>query len=322
MKLDQFLDRRKPHWQELEDLLAKTGDKTASLSKQELDTLGVLYRTTTSDLAVAQRDFPNQRVTVYLNQLVGRAHAQIYRDKPLRWRAVTEFYAQIFPQLYREIGRYTTLSFFLFFIPCVIAFFLVWQDPEKATVFMGDDVRQIMRQLDEGKLWTEIPPAERSSASAMIMTNNIRVIFLTFAGGMLAGLLSLFVMVVNGLSIGAILGLVHSYGLTGLWEFITAHGFIELSVIFLAGGCGLYMGDALIRPGLLSRQDALIQRARQSVLLILGCAPLLVVAGLIEGLISPSSLPWAVKLAVGLGTGIALHYYWLFMGKETIKREY
>ena len=89
-----------------------------------------------------------------------------------------------------------------------------------------------------------------------------------------------------------------------------------MSVIFLAGGCGLYMGDALLRPGLLSRKQALVQRARVSVQLILGCTPLLVVAGLIEGFISPSALPWPVKLTVGVGTGAALYWYWLRVGRR------
>ena len=75
------------------------------------------------------------------------------------------------------------------------------------------------------------------------------------------------------------------------------------------------MGDALLRPGLLSRRQALVQRARISVQLILGCTPLLVIAGLIEGFISPSALPWPVKLGVGMTTGAALHWYWLRVGR-------
>jgi uncharacterized membrane protein SpoIIM required for sporulation len=101
----------------------------------------------------------------------------------------------------------------------------------------------------------------------------------------------------------------------GLAEFVVAHGFIELSVIFLAGGCGLYLGDGLLRPGLLSRSAALVQRAGIGVRLIFGSAPLLVIAGLIEGFISPSGLHWTFKLAVGLATGLLLHLYWLRAGR-------
>ncbi|MEZ4640243.1 MAG: stage II sporulation protein M [Caldilineaceae bacterium] len=114
------------------------------------------------------------------------------------------------------------------------------------------------------------------------------------------------------MSIGGVFGLLQAHGMSGgLAEFVVAHGFIELSVIFLAGGCGLYVGEAIIRPGLLSRKDALVQRARVAVSIVLGCVPLLVLAGIIEGFISPSGLPWIVKTAVGVGTGVALYWYWL-----------
>jgi hypothetical protein len=83
----------------------------------------------------------------------------------------------------------------------------------------------------------------------------------------------------------------------------------------------LSIGDALLRPGLQTRAAALIQRARVVVQVILGCAPLLVMAGLIEGFISPSGLPWWIKLGVGVATGVALHIYWLLGGRETPARK-
>jgi uncharacterized membrane protein SpoIIM required for sporulation len=176
--------------------------------------------------------------------------------------------------------------------------------------------------VEQGKLWTDIAPAARSAASASILTNNIQVTFTTFAGGVTAGLFTAWILIYNGLSLGGIFGLLQAHHLSpGLAEFVVAHGFIELSVIFVAGGCGLYIGDALLRPGLQTRAAALIERARIGVQIILGCAPLLVIAGLIEGFISPSGLPWWVKLAVGVATGVALHAYWLFAGRETPARQ-
>jgi uncharacterized membrane protein SpoIIM required for sporulation len=173
-------------------------------------------------------------------------------------------------------------------------------------------------QVEQGELWTEIEPEVRSAASSLILTNNIQVMFLTFAGGMTAGLYTAWILLSNGLHLGAIFGLLQSHGLAGgLGEFVVAHGFIELSVIFLAGGCGLYIGDGLLRPGLYSRQAVLRHRARQGGLAILACIPLLVLAGLIEGFISPSGLPWPLKALVGVGTGIALYWYWLRAGRDT-----
>ena len=300
----------------MEDLLKQVQTSPRGLSARDLDELGRLYRAVTSDLALAQRDFSGQKVTYYLNQLVGRAHAAIYRGEPLRWQQIRRFFGQTFPQLYRRLLPYTVVAFCLFALPALAAFFVVWAKPDLIYVVEGPDIAPLVDEVEQGKLWTDIAPGLRSAASGVIMTNNIRVLFLTFAGGMTAGLLSAWVMLSNGLDLGAIFGLLAVHGLAGgLAEFVVAHGVIELSVIFLGGGCGLYMGDGLIRPGLLSRKEALVQRARVSVQLILGCVPLLVLAGLIEGFISPSSLPWGAKLAVGMGTGIALYWYWLSVGK-------
>ncbi len=321
MNVDRFLGERRPSWQQLEALLTQTQTNIRRLSPSELATLGRLYRSTTSDLALAQRDFPNQPVNHYLNGLVSRAHAQIYQEEPLRQRALQNFYRQQFPVLYRALLPYTSLCFAVFLIGAMIAYFVTWRQPDTIYLFAGPEIESIVRQVEDGQLWTEIAPTARSAASSFILTNNIRVMFLTFAGGITAGLLTFWVILSNGLHLGTIFGLLQAYGLSGgLAEFIVAHGFIELSVIFLAGGCGLYMGDGILRPGLQTRRAALIGRSRTSVQLILGCVPLLILAGLIEGFISPSGLHWLIKLGVGLLTGILLHAYWLYAGEPKAQK--
>jgi uncharacterized membrane protein SpoIIM required for sporulation len=203
--------------------------------------------------------------------------------------------------------------------PALAAFAAVWANADLIYVVEGPEIAPLVDEVERGKLWTDIEPALRSAASSLIMTNNIRVMFLTFAGGMTAGLLTAWILISNGMHLGAIFGLLQVHGLSaGLGEFVVAHGVIELSVIFLAGGCGLYMGDALLRPGLLSRKQALVTHTRISVQVILACVPLLVVAGVIEGFVSPSGLPWWLKAAVGIATGVALYWYWLFSGRAAV----
>lgn len=319
MNFEYFLQKSRANWQRLESLLDKTQNVSGKLSKEELDSIGQLHRMASSDLALARREFPGHKITNYLNQLVGRSHGQIYQSAPLQRNRIKAFFGSTFPQLYRAILPYTTTAFILFILPALIAFFTVWRSPDTIYLFQGEQVRQLVHEVEEGELWVDIAPQMRSAMSSVIMTNNIRVSFLAFAGGMVAGLLTIYVMVFNGIHLGSIFGLLQFHELSsGLAEFVVAHGFIELSVIFLAGGCGLYLGDGLIRPGLHTRRQALIDRGRISVQLILGCIPLLIIAGLIEGFISPNeSIPWPLKLAVGLGTGVLLHYYWLRIGSDS-----
>lgn len=317
MNLDEFMRQRTPTWQQLAALLERVKRQPEAMTLDEIETLGRLYRMATADLALAQRDFPKQKIALYLNQLVSQAHSTLYRSEPVGWHTLRRFILIEFPQLYRGILPYTIVATALFWLMAVIAFGVVWRDPDVIYLLFGPNIAPLVNEVEQGKLWTDIAPAARSAASASILTNNIQVTFLTFAGGVTAGLLTLYVLVINGLNIGGIFGLLQAHDLSaGLAEFVVAHGFIELSVIFAAGGCGLAMGDALLRPGLQTRAAALIQRAYTSVLIILGCAPLLVIAGIIEGFISPSGLPWWVKLAVGVVTGIALHAYWLRAGRE------
>ena len=306
--LSQFVGRNQSDWRRLEALLDRAEKKMQALSDEELDDLGRLYRRATSDLALAQRDFPDQKVTRYLNGLVARAHAAIYRGEPMRARALRVFFFRTFPRIYRQLWPYTLTAFLVFLVPAIIAFFVVLRNPDAITLVLGQGVQKIVQQVKEGKMWTEIAPQVRSAASTAILTNNIQVMFLTFAGGVTAGLLTLYVLFSNGLHIGAVFGLLQAYGMSAnLAAFIIAHGVIELSVIFLSGGVGLYMGDGLLRPGLQRRRDALAARARTGVQAILGSIPLLIIAGLIEGFISPSALPWQFKAAVGVGTGLLLY---------------
>lgn len=319
MNLDEFMRQRNAAWQELAALLKRVKRSPESMTLGEVESLGRLYRLATADLALAQRDFPKQKITLYLNQLVGQAHGVIYRSEPVGWRHLRHFVLVGFPQLYRALLPYTTVSFAFFWIAALVAFGAVWNDPERIYLIAGQGIAPLVDEVEQGKLWTEIEPAARSAASATILTNNIQVTFTTFAGGVTAGLFTAWILIYNGLSLGGIFGLLQAHHLSpGLAEFVLAHGFVELSVIFVAGGCGLSIGDALLRPGLQTRAAALIQRARAGVLVILGCAPLLVFAGLIEGFISPSGLPWWVKLATGLATGAALHIYWLYSGREPL----
>ena len=69
------------------------------------------------------------------------------------------------------------------------------------------------------------------------------------------------------------------------------------------------------------RRDALAQAAQKSVYLLLGAVPWLVVAGTIEGFISPNEeIASPIKWGVGIGSGILLYGYLLLAGRERKKR--
>lgn len=315
MRSEEFVALRREDWNRLEDLLARAGaSRLNALAPAQVLTLTALYRRATGDLARAQRDWPGEPVHSYLNGLVGRGHGVVYRRGGRVWRRIRDFYAVLLPRTYREAWPYLVASAALLFVPALVSFFVVLANPDSATAVGASP--DLIDQVRHHKLWTDIPLPVRAIAGGAIMANNIIVVMLAFGFGLVFGLPVIYVLITNGISIGGLFGLTAAYGLAGgLFDFVIAHGVLELSVIVAEGAAGLMMGWALVSPGNRSRVDALVDAARRAFILLIGLAPILVVAGTIEGNISPSDAPFAVKLGIGLTTGLLFYSYLLFAGR-------
>ena len=314
MNANEFIQLRQKDWERLQALVERHKGRRP-LSAVEVKELGTLYRAVASDLAQARRDYPQQRVTLYLNRLLTQAHSAIYQADVSNWREAARYIAHTIPHTYRQTGVFTLIAFLLFLIPAVIGFRLAYTNPDVAEPLGLVKERETLANND---VWTDIPVDERPYVSAFIMSNNIRVAILAFGGGVAFGVFTVYLLMMNGVTIGAVLGLAAHYGLGDtLLNFIFAHGVIELSVIFMSGGAGLQLGWALITPGLRSRKDALGLAARRAVPLVVIAIPLLIAAGLIEGFVSPSSRPFSLKVAVGLCSGAVMYGYLLLPARAT-----
>ncbi|MEN8242338.1 MAG: stage II sporulation protein M [Chloroflexota bacterium] len=318
MKADQLYQSRQTDWQNLSELIAKSRNGVSQLTPAQIEKLGVLYRSATSDLAIAQRDFPNDRITAYINQLVAQAHMIIYRQEPFSWRRIINFISTGLPNAYRKTLPYTITAAMFFILPALLAAVALSIQPGAADQFLPPEVSSLSETIANKELWTNIPIEERPYASSFIMTNNIQVSFLAFSAGILFGIFTIWIMVYNGLILGGLTGLTIHYGIGfDLWTFVIGHGVIEMSVIFITGGCGLMLGWAALRPGLLSRKNSIMIAARRAIRLVIGLIPFLILAGLIEGFISPNEqIWWQVKWAIGIGASIVMHVYLLFYGRK------
>jgi uncharacterized membrane protein SpoIIM required for sporulation len=163
-------------------------------------------------------------------------------------------------------------------------------------------------------MWTDSILTAKPQESSRIMTNNIAVCFYTYAGGIVAGLGTIFLMFTNGMSVGVITTACTQHHMAlSMWSFIAAHGALELPSIFISGGAGLRLAAGLLFPGMLRRRDALALAGSESIRLLSGTIPPLVIAGLLEAFLSPTHAPIALKFSVSavLLTGLCL---WLSEG--------
>jgi uncharacterized membrane protein SpoIIM required for sporulation len=314
---DRFIKERKGAWQRLEDLLGMLDRSSLRrLHREEVRELGRIYRRTASDLAIARAESRDPRLVNYLNSLVIRAHGRIYRaDASEGRKRVRNFFARDFPRTFRRTWRYTALAFATYTLFAALAFAATARDPEFSEL-VGIPAQEREVILEQKPRWWERANEANQLAATLVGTNNIRVTLNAFALGATFGLGTLYYMAANGLAHAATVALTFRAGYGDeMLTFMAAHGVIELTCIFVAGGAGMLFGTALLFPGDRPRFDNLRLRGRESIQLMAGCVPLLAVAATIEGFISPSALPPWVKLSVAAFTGLALYSYLLLAGR-------
>lgn len=157
MHPEEFYQSRKADWEHLNRVLVASEKNIKALSPQDVETLGSLYRAATSDLALAQRDFPRHKITQYLNRIVGRAHAVVYRGEALAFNRLIDFALRGFPQLFRETMIFTVMAALFLFVPAVIAGFSVANHPETATWLLSPSAQQLIPTVQNRELWINVP---------------------------------------------------------------------------------------------------------------------------------------------------------------------
>jgi uncharacterized membrane protein SpoIIM required for sporulation len=320
MREARFLDGARPRWAELEELLTRI-DRAGfrRLPASDLDALALGYRAATSDLAMARSRGYDARVVAYLNRLVGRAHARVYVGTSASgWSRAARLFTTVFPREVRRSWKELAICTGITVVTAMATFHATMTDPANAYAFVpADAIPQISSSLHDSNF--AFDRSFSPAISAAIITNNIKVAAIAFAGGMTAGIMTISIIGFNGLYLGTLLALFtrHHFGLD-FWATISPHGVIELTAIQIAGAGGLVLAAGIVRPGRARRIDAIVDNGRRAVVLMLGVAGMLCVAGLIEGFISPQRFSIPVRFGVGGVTAVALISYLLFAGRAAV----
>lgn len=310
MRYQSFIKQHRNNWKELEETLKKMNKSRTKIDAGSLERFEALYLSTSQQLSYCQTYFPNEEITPYLNELVAKAHNLFYRNKVSSFSQIKDFFKHHFVFLLTAQWRFVIVSVLLFLIGAVGAYLSVINDPAHIYAILPNN---IARSVDPTQIGANHGGIDSTAMSLSILTNNIQVAILAFAGGLTLGILTIYLLITNGMMLGGLAALYFEYGKTyDFWAYIVPHGMIELTAIFIAGGAGLAMGYRFLVPGPYPRTYQLKRQAKRSVQLLLGTIPLFIIAGFIEGFITPSPLPLFVKYLFALLTVIALSLYILY----------
>jgi uncharacterized membrane protein SpoIIM required for sporulation len=316
MDYARFLRLRRPLWEDFGRRLAalqemrQTGARhgrpwrrrePAAPSYGEVEELAFAYRQVLHDHALAANRFPGTGAARQLAALALAGTRRLTR-RSAPGRGLRHFVLHAFPGAFQRQLGLLGLAATVFGGSCLLGLVLAAVQPGLGNLLLGP---RAVAGLAEGRLWTEsltttVPPAVASSG---IATNNLSVALAAWGGGVLAGVVPLYMLVLNGLMLGGVIGIALRYSMAAeLLGFVAAHGPLELTLIMVAAAAGLGLGRALVAAGDLPRAEAMRRAGHDSLLVLLGCLPWFVVLAVVEARISPDpSVPVAVKAALGLG---------------------
>ena len=312
-----------PRWNAFASRLAQAQRRgLRSLGENGVREFVAEYRALSADLARLRTASGGRALDelFQLGRLVAGAHNILYRDRGMPLRAAVRYLFTEGPREVRRSAGPIALAALLLFGPAIIAAVSVARTPALAAEMLPAAMLQRaedgVKRAKTGEGYIDDPQLFRPVMASGIIANNVQVTFGTFAGGVTAGVLSVLVLVMNGVSMGSVVGLYASKGILQLLvAFVAPHGVLELFAICVAGGAAFLIAAGMLLPGTRSRRRALVENGQRAIRLIGVSTLLLIIAGLLEGFISP--IPWwpiEGKLAVS-GTTLVLLVSYLRGGR-------
>ena len=226
MKEVTFIRQNIEKWKRAETMV----EQAESLSPDEL---ADAYTELTADLAFAQTHFPASRITIYLNNLASALHNRIYRNKREKWSRIITYWTREVPSAMHDARRELVASFIIFVVSALIGVVSAAGDPDFVRLILGNSyVDMTLNNIANGEPMAVYNGSSEFPMFLSITLNNIMVSFNCFAMGLLTSFGTGYMLLNNGIMIGAFQTFFYQHDL--LWESSLAiwlHGTLEIWAI-------------------------------------------------------------------------------------------
>jgi uncharacterized membrane protein SpoIIM required for sporulation len=307
MREAHFIDKNKAKWSDIEyNLKNKINIHPDILAKN--------YIEITNDLAFAQTFYPKSKTKDYLNELALFAHQTIYKDQRTSSNQFIQFFKEDVPAIVYANRKMLLYSFLIFTLAVLIGIISSHFDQDFTRLILGNDyVNETLANIRKGDPAAIYKGGSQTGSTLAITINNIKVAFYAFALGLFFSVGSGYILFTNGIMLGAFHYMFYKEGvLAKAMSAIWMHGTIEISVIIIAGACGLMLGNGFMFPKTLSRRKSLVLKAKEAVIILVSTIPMFMIAGFIEGFITRLyDVHIAVSLSVILLSLIFIVWYYI-----------
>ncbi len=307
MKEITFLNQNADKWQQFELLITSKGGS-------DPDLMADLFVQVTDDLSYSKTNYPKSKTTQYLNSIAARVHQEIYKNKREKGGRIISFWKYELPFIFKNSHKQLFYAFVIFAIAMLIGIVSAAYDDTFVRLILGDSyVNTTLENIDKGDPMAIYKSMNQIDMFFGITINNIRVAFVCFVLGILFSFGTGFMLMYNGIMLGAFQYFFYAKGL--LLQSVLViwiHGTLEISAIIIAGCAGLVMGNSILFPGTYSRGVSFIMGAKQGVKIVVGLIPVFIVAGFFESFVTRySQMPMWLSLTI-IGSSL-LFIIWYFI---------
>lgn len=315
--LDAYIELHRPEWEELEDLIGRSGFRTSRLTAAEGDRLLALYQRVGTHLTVVRSHDPDPELVAWLSQLVARARHRAVRSGARGWSDVGRWFTATLPAALWVMRGWWLTTIIVCTLFTVAAGWYFLQNPQiESSLLSAEQVEQLV-QHDFADYYSEYAATD---FALRVWTNNAWIAATCIAFGIL-GLPVLYILLLNSANLALTGSIMINHGAADVFfGLILPHGLLELTAVFVAGGVGFRLFWSWVRPGDLSRGAALAQAGRSSMTVVLGLALMLLLSGVIEAFVTPSPLPTWARIGIGVLAEIAFFSYVWVLGRPAARR--
>jgi uncharacterized membrane protein SpoIIM required for sporulation len=320
----RFRQEREQLWRELEVLVVRVQRSgLSSLSPEQLSRLPVLYRALLSSLSVARAIALDAALLVYLDALAAQAHVVLYGGREAFPTALLRFWKRSFPRAVRELRWHAAVATLVLSLGVATAWRQLDQDPGRFGDFVspaysqGRSPESTTEELREVLAAKETARTMLLTFSSFLFTHNAGLGLLSLALGFVAGIPVAYLLLTNGLVLGAFAWLYSSRGMGfEFWGWILPHGVTEMGALVLCSAGGLFIGQALVFPGRRSRLESLRRAGAVAGIVAIGAVAMFLLAGLLEGLFRQMVADPRVRWTVAVTSAVAWSAYFTLAGRR------